>query len=104
MNISVEMMKRINAGIASKNYLTVRDMISGCDLDEKALEAAAGNLDTQLTTMTLFFDTLSSYLAEIDNRMKMMSECYKAIQKLQLDNDMIHISDETPDPAIIWRG
>lgn len=105
MNITVDMMKKINAGIASKKYLTVKDIAAGCSLDAGALEAAADeDMDKQITSMTMFFDILSAYLAEIDNRMKMMNECYKAIQKLQMDNDMIQVTDETPDPAIIWRG
>lgn len=104
MIVTVEMMKRINAGIASKKYLLMRDIANGCSLDPLALEAAIESLDTPVTSMSVFFDALSSYIIELENRMKMMSECYKAIQKLQIDNEIITVTDEDPDPAIIWRG
>lgn len=104
MNITVDMMKRVNAGIASKKYLTMADIASGCSLDAAALEAAVESLDTEVKSMDMFFEAMSKYIALIGERLTMMSECYKAIRQLQIDNEIIFITDEDPDPAIVWRG
>lgn len=104
MNITVDMMKKVNAGIASKKYVTMQEVADQCALDPSVLEAAVDSLEAEITTMDMLFEALSKYLEELSGRLKMMLECYRAIQKLQIDNEVIYISDEHPDPAIIWRG
>lgn len=102
--VTLEIMKKINAGIASQNFLTFEDILTGCSLDRGTLETVVEDLSKQVTSMSIFFDTMESYVAELDNRLKMMAECYKAIQKLQIDNQIISPTDEIPDPAIVWRS
>lgn len=104
MIVTVDMMKRVNAAILSGKHMTKADLVDGCMLDQGALEAAVGALDAPIKTMTEFFEVLDEYIAELQNRLKMMGECYKAIQKLQIDNEIIKMTDEDTDPAIIWRG
>lgn len=45
---------------------------------------------------------MDAYLKELHKRVKMLNECYMAIQKLQIENDIIEASQELPDPPIIW--
>lgn len=104
MNITIDTMKKINATVKSGKYLTMGDLVGECGLDEGVLQMAVGDLAAQIKSMTGFFDAMNSYIAQLSNRLKMMSECYLAIQKLQLDNDMIEKTPEMPDPPIIWRG
>lgn len=105
MIVSVAMMKKVNAGVMSGNYLTLDDVARGCSLDPSAMSSAAGGeLDRPIKSMGEFFEALDAYIAEISKRLKMMSECYTAIQKLQIEHEMITKTDENPDPPIIWRG
>lgn len=104
MNITIGMMKKVNATVKSGSFLAMRDLIDECGLDEGVLQTAVGDLDAKVKSMSGFFDAMHKYVAQLDNRLKMMKECYQAIQKLQADNELIEITPEIPDPPIIWRG
>ncbi|MDL2264693.1 hypothetical protein LJC31_08590 [Synergistaceae bacterium OttesenSCG-928-I11] len=103
MIVTVEVMKRVNASVASGNYMSTGELASACMLDETVLRSAVGDLDKPVKSMTVFFQALSSYLTELQKRVKMMSECYTAIQKLQMKHDLISATADAPDPAIVWQ-
>jgi gamma-glutamylcysteine synthetase len=96
-------MKRINASVASGDFLPIREISKACMLDETILSSAVGDLDKPVKSMTFFFQALSSYLTELQKRVKMMSECYAAIQKLQMKHNVISVTADMPDPAIVWN-
>jgi hypothetical protein len=98
----MEVLKKINASVASGNYLQVREISNECMLDETILRSAISDLDKPVKSMTFFFQVLSSYLAELQKRVKIMSECYTAIQKLQMKHSVISVTADVPDPAIVW--
>lgn len=104
MIISVEIMKNINSAIASGNFIPISQLEQDCALDGNILKTVAGDVDKPITSMSLFFSTIASYLSEVQKRVKMMNECYAAIQKLQIKHNIIEATAENQEPAIIWTN
>jgi hypothetical protein len=52
--------------------------------------------------MKFFLKIIDEYLSETQKRVKMLGECYHAIQKLQIEHGVIEKLPEGGDPPIIW--
>ena len=102
MIISIEIMKRINATVTSGKHMPISQLVKECGLDADLLGLVAGDLEQPLTSMNLFFRMIASYLAEMQKRVKMMGECYTAIQKLQIEHKIIEVTADDKEPAIVW--
>jgi hypothetical protein len=72
-----------------------------CCLDEKLLEVVSGDLSQNISSMNYFLKTVDAYLTETRKRIKMLNECYNAIQKIQLEHGVID-KNEDGDPPILW--
>jgi hypothetical protein len=99
--ITIDILKKINGSIAAGEFLLMREIAKECCLDEKVLEAVSGDLGKEISSMGLFLKTIDLYIIETRNRVKMLNECYKAIQKLQIDNGVIKKTADG-DPPILW--
>ena len=104
MIINIEVMKRINASVASGSYMPISQLEKECALDGDVLKVVAGDVEKPVTSLNFFFRTISAYLAEMQKRVKMMDECHAAIQKLQIENKIIEATEENPEPAIVWAS
>jgi hypothetical protein len=100
--ITVDILKKINNSIASGNYLTIGQIAKECSLDEKMLTHVCGDLSRYITSMGFLFSTIDSYLEEMHKRMRMMGDCYRAIQKMQLDNGVIKPWQNPAETPILW--
>ena len=99
MRITVDILKKINSSVATGDLLPIGQFAKECGLDEDLLKTVAGSLDEPVVSVNYFFATMESYVSEVQKRIRMLSECYSAIQKLQMDNGIIKNGDQ---PAIIW--
>lgn len=104
MLVTVDVLKKMNDSIASGNPPLISDLISECALDEAILKESVGDLGKSISSMTVFFQTMTAYLAEVQKRVKVMSECYFAIQKLQLKYSIIEATPDVQDPPIVWNN
>jgi hypothetical protein len=95
-------MKKINGAIASGNYASLREIASECCLDEKILESVIGEIDKPIKSMKFFFSMVDQYIQEVQKRVKMLGECYAAVQMAQLGSSAIKKTKELPDPPVIW--
>jgi hypothetical protein len=102
MVITVDILKKINRLIASGNCPTLSQVAEECSLDEKMLTHVCGDLGRTVPSMVFFFSAMESYLEEMGKRLKMMSECYRAIQKMQIENGFIKPLDKPDVTPIIW--
>ncbi|MDR3354534.1 MAG: hypothetical protein LBO21_05805 [Synergistaceae bacterium] len=102
MVITVDILKKINRLIASGNYPTLGQVAAECSLDKKMLTHVCGDLGRTVPSMIFFFNAMESYLEETAKRLKMMSECYRAIQKMQIENGFIKPQDKPDVTPIIW--
>jgi hypothetical protein len=100
MIITIDIMKKINNSIASAKYMSLSDMAKECYLDEKLLESVVGELDKPLTSMRAFFSMIEEYITATQKRVKMLNECYNAIQRAQIDSGAI--AADVQDPPILW--
>jgi chromosomal replication initiation ATPase DnaA len=98
--ITIDILKKINGSIASGKFLTMGEIAQECCLDEKVLEVVAGDLNSNISSMNKFLKTVDAYLIETQKRVKVLSECYNAIQKLQVSHGII--KKGASDPPIIW--
>lgn len=103
MLITVEILKRVNGSIATGTPMSLHDLIPECALDEAVLKEAMGNLDKPVSSMSVFFEAMIAYVDEVQKRVKVMSECYNAIQKLQMKYSLIEATSDLPDPPIVWK-
>jgi hypothetical protein len=99
--ITIDILKKINGSIAGGRFLTMREIAKECCLDEKVLEVVSGDLGRDVSSMNFFLKTMDAYLSETRKRVKMLNECYSAIQKLQIDHGVIDKS-AGGDPPILW--
>jgi hypothetical protein len=99
--ITIDILKKINGSIANGTLLTMREIAKECCLDEKVLGVVSGDLDKKVVSMNFFLNTIDAYLAETRNRVKILNECYSAIQKLQIDHGVIKKTADG-DPPILW--
>ena len=104
MIINIEVMKRINASVASGSYIPISQLGKECALDGDILKIVAGDVEKPVTSLNLFFRTITAYLAEMQKRVKIMDECHAAIQKLQIEHKIIEVTEENPEPAIVWTS
>ncbi|MDR1965654.1 MAG: hypothetical protein LBQ36_02990 [Synergistaceae bacterium] len=102
MVITIDILKKINSSIASGSFMTMRELACDCYLDEKILERIFGSLEQPVRSMGLFFSTINQYIAEMQKRVKMLNECYTAVQKAQIAGSAIKATQKNPDPPIIW--
>lgn len=102
MIITIDMLRRINSSVASGDLLTLGQLAEECGLDVKILELLFGDLTQKVPSMAFFFNTMEDYLKELHKRIKILSECYTAIQRLQIENNIIEASQEASDPPIVW--
>jgi hypothetical protein len=98
--ITIDILKKINGSIASGKFFTMGEIAQECCLDEKVLEVVGGDLNNNVTSMNTFLKTMDAYLSEMQKRVKMLNECYNAIQKLQLTHGVI--KKGAGDPPIVW--
>jgi hypothetical protein len=98
--ITIDILKKINGSIASGKFLTMGEIAQECCLDEKVLEVVAGDLNSGISSMNFFLKAMDAYLVETQKRVKMLNECYNAIQKLQLTHGII--KKGSGDPPIFW--
>jgi hypothetical protein len=99
--ITIDILKKINGSIADGKFLTIGEIAKECCLDEKVLEVVSGDLGQNISSMNFFLDAMDAYLSETRKRVKMLGECYNAIQKLQLEHGVIDKS-LGGDPPILW--
>jgi hypothetical protein len=99
--ITIDILKKINGSITDGALLTMREIAKECCLDEKVLEVVSGDLEKKVASMRFFLKTIDAYLIETRNRVKILSECYSAIQKLQIDHGVIKKTGDG-DPPILW--
>jgi hypothetical protein len=99
--ITIDILKKINGSIAAGELLTMGEIAKECCLDEKVLEVVSGDLGKKIASMGFFLNTIDSYLVETRKRVKMLNECYNAIQKLQIEHGVIK-ETEGGDPPILW--
>jgi hypothetical protein len=99
--ITIDILKKINGSIVAGELISMGEIAKECCLDEKVLEAVAGDLGKKISSMGFFLRTIDSYIIETRNRVKMLNECYQAIQKLQIDNGIIKKTADG-DPPILW--
>jgi hypothetical protein len=99
--ITIDILKKINGSIADGKFFTMGEIAKECCLDEKVLEVVSGDLGQNVSSMNFFLNTMDAYLSETRKRVKMLSECYNAIQKLQLEHGVIDKSSGE-DPSILW--
>jgi hypothetical protein len=99
--ITIDILKKINGSIAVGKLLTMSEIAKECCLDEKVLEVVCGDLALGVSSMTSFLRTIDAYLTETRKRVKMLNECYTAIQKLQIEHGVID-KTESEDPPILW--
>ncbi|MDR1917264.1 MAG: hypothetical protein LBQ58_11915 [Synergistaceae bacterium] len=102
MIITIDIMKKLNDSFATNSLMSFADMAKECYLDEKLLSFLIGELDMPITSMKIFFATIDEYLAEMQKRAKMLSECYTAIQHVQIEQSIIKTTPDVPDPPILW--
>lgn len=102
--VTVEVLKKINGSLVSGQAFTVGDMARECALDEAILKAVEKDLSRPLESVNAFFQLMASYLSEMQKRVKIMSECYTAIQKLQIKHAVISTSAERQFPPIVWEN
>jgi hypothetical protein len=100
--ITIDILKKINGSIASGKFLILGEIAKECCLDEKVLEVVAGDLSRGISSMGFFLKTMDAYLSEIQKRVKMLGECYNAIQKLQIEHGVIKKPPKDGDPPIVW--
>jgi hypothetical protein len=99
--ITIDILKKINGSIADGKFLTMKEIAKECCLDEKILEVVSGDLGKSVSSVNFFLKTMDAYLSETRKRVKMLNECYSAIQKLQIDHGVISNSAQG-DPPIVW--
>ncbi|MDR1650478.1 MAG: hypothetical protein LBR87_01670 [Synergistaceae bacterium] len=102
MVITIDIMKKINGAIASGSMVSLREIAKECYLDERLLESVIGEIDGPVKSMKFFFSCIERYITETQKRVKMLDECYTAIQQAQLKAKAINATKELPDPPIIW--
>lgn len=102
MIITIDILKKINGSIASNTFYTIRELARECYMDEKVLEVVTGDLGREVSSMGNFLEMVELYIVEMQKRVRILNECYHAIQKLQVDNGIIDKTGEIPDPPIIW--
>jgi hypothetical protein len=100
--ITVDILKKVNSSLVSGNHLTLGQIAEECSLDEKMLMHVCGDLGRKVSSMGFLFSTLDSYLEEVSKRMKMMSECYRAIQKMQIENGIVKPFEKPDATPIVW--
>jgi len=102
MVITIDIMKKINGSIASGNFISLREIARDCYLDEKIFESITGELDRPIKSMKFFFSSIDQYILETQKRVKMLGECYSAVQAAQLSGNVIKATNELSDPPILW--
>jgi hypothetical protein len=102
MIITIDMMKKLNDSLAEAKPLSFLELAKECYLDEKLLSFIIGELDKPVPSMKMFFSAMDDYLAEMRKRVKMLDECYTAIQKAQIEQSIITATSDSPDPPIVW--
>ena len=102
--VTVEVLRKINSVLASGQVFSVADMARECSLDETILKVVEKDFSRPLESVNAFFRLVSAYLAEMQKRVKIMDECYTAIQQLQLKHAVIKASTGVQNPPIVWEG
>ncbi|MDR1471924.1 MAG: hypothetical protein LBS75_05315 [Synergistaceae bacterium] len=102
MIITIDIMKKLNDSLVSSSPLSFADLAKECYLDEKLLACLIGELDRPVTSMKTFFSAVDDYLVEMRRRVKMLDECYTAIQHAQMEQAIITVTPDDPAPPIVW--
>ena len=65
MIITIDILKKINGSIELNTFYTIRELARECYMDEKVLEAVAGDLGREVSSIGGFLNMMESYIMEM---------------------------------------